>query len=144
MARLAKPLDNKGGLARFSSGINEVPWDAGIVFVDLAARVFAAESSYSSLMREGKIQYRNGREMTDVWLSYRIGPYWLLFDSVEQYKAVAERRRVERAADQPLNARSILYGAVAEFIANECRAARKSKKENPVVEGQPLYGMLTD
>ena len=55
MTRFAKPVDNERHLVEFLDGINKEPWDAGIVFVDLAARVFAAESSYSILMPEGEV-----------------------------------------------------------------------------------------
>jgi hypothetical protein len=134
MARFAKPADNERHLAQFSDGINEEPWDAGIVFADLAARVFAAESSYSLLMPEGEVQFHNGRELTEVWLPYRINRDWLFLDSVDQYKAVADQRRAERAVIQPLDPRPVLYDGIAEFVANECRAARESNKEYPVAE----------
>ena len=134
MARFAKPADNERHLANFLDNVNEEPWDAGIVFVDLAARVFAAESSYSILMPEGEVQFHNGRELTEVWLPYRISRDWLFLDSVGQYKAVADQRRAERAAIQPLDPRPFLYGGIAEFVANECHAARESNKEYPVAE----------
>jgi hypothetical protein len=134
MARFAKPADNERHLAGFFDGVNEEPWDAGIVFVDLAARVFAAESSYSILMPEGEVQFHNGRELTDVWLPYRVTPDWLFLDSVDEYKAAADQRRARRAAVPALDPRPVLYGAIAEFIANECRAAGKSHKGCPVAE----------
>jgi hypothetical protein len=134
MARFAKSADNEQHLAGFSSGINEEPWDAGIVFVDLAARVFAGESSYSILIPEGEVQFHNGRELTEVWLPYRVPRDWLFLNSVDEYQAVADQRRAGRAAVQPLDSRPVLYGAVAEFIANECFAARESNKKYPVIE----------
>jgi hypothetical protein len=134
MARFARPAPNARHLAGFVDGVSNEPWDAGIVFVDLAARVFAAESSYSILMPEGEAQYHNGRELTDVWLPYKVPGDWLLFESVAEYRAVAGQRRAERAAVPPLDSRQVLYGAVAEYIATECRAARESNKEDPVAE----------
>jgi len=134
MARFAKPAGNERHLAGFVDGVNEEPWGAGIVFVDLAARVFAAESSYSILMPEGEIQFHNGRELTEVWLPYRVSRDWLFLDSVDEYKAVADQRRAQRLAIQPYDPRPVLYGRVAEFIANECRAARGSNKGDPVAE----------
>lgn len=132
MARFARPADNKGHLAEFLNGINEEPWDAGIVLVDLAAQVFAAESSYSILMPEGEVQFHDGRKLTEVWLPYGVGRDWLFVDSVDEYKAVAGQRRAERAAVPPLDARSVLYGSISEFIANECCAARESNDKDPV------------
>jgi hypothetical protein len=134
MVRFAKPADNKRHLAGFFDGVNEEPWDAGIVFVNLAARVFAAESSYSILMPEGEVQFHNGRELTEVWLPYRVPPDWLFFDSMDEYNALADQRRARRAAVPPIDARPVLYGTIADFVANECRAARESNKEYPVAE----------
>lgn len=134
MARFAKPSNNERHLTLFFNGVNEEPWDAGIVFVDLAARVFSAESSYSILMTEGEVQYHNSRHLTEVWLPYRVTRDWFFLDSVDQFKAAADQRRAERAAVQPLDSRLVLYGAVTEFVANECRAARESNREDPVAE----------
>ncbi len=132
MTRFAKPAGDSRFLAQFADGVNPEPWDAGIIFVDLAARVFSAESSYSILMPEGEVQYHNGRELTELWLPYRVPQDWLFLNSVDEYRVVAGRRRAERAAVPPLDSRQVLYGAIAEFIANECRTARESNKENPV------------
>ena len=85
-------------------------------------------------MPEGEVQYHNGRELTEVWLPYRVPHDWLFLDSVDEYRAVADQRRAERAAVPPLDSRPVLYGAIAEFVANECRAARESNKEYPVAE----------
>jgi hypothetical protein len=134
MARFARPSGNERHLAGFFEGVNEEPWDAGIVFVDLAARVFAAESSYTVLMPEGEVQFHNGRELTEEWLPYHVSRDWLFIDSVDQYNAVAGQRRAKRAAVQPLDPRPVLYGAIEEFVANECRAALESNKEDPVAQ----------
>jgi len=134
MSRFARKADNERHLDGFLDGVDEEPWDAGIIFVDLAARVFAAESSYSILMPEGEVQYHNGHELTEVWLPYRVPHDWLFLDSVAEFRSVADARRAERSVIPPLDSRSVLYGAVAEFIANECLAARESKKEDPAVE----------
>jgi hypothetical protein len=131
MARFAKPIDDERHLAGLIDGTNDEPWDAGIVFVDLAARIFAAESTYSFLMPEGEVQYHNGREQTEVWLPYRVPGDWLFLDSVEAYKAVADQRRAERAAVQPFDPRPVLYGAVVAFVVNECCAAREAGKKDP-------------
>ncbi len=134
MTRFARSVDNEMHLTGFFDGVDNEPWDAGIVLVDLAARVFAAESSYSILLPEGEVQYHNGWELTEVMLPYRIPGDWLLLDSVAEYRAVAAQQRAKRAAEPPLDSRPVLYGALAKFVANECRAARESNKEDPVAE----------
>jgi hypothetical protein len=72
--------------------------------------------------------------MTEVWLQYRVPGDWIFLDSVDTYRAIAKRRRAERAAVPPLDARPVLYGAIAEFVVRECRAARESSREDPVAE----------
>jgi hypothetical protein len=134
MTRFAGPADNERHFAGFIPGINDEPWDAGIIFVDLPARIFAAESSYSILIPEGEAQYHNGRELTEVWLPYKVPDDWLLLDSVAEYRVVADQRRAKPTAAPPLDARPVLYGAIAKYVATECRAARESNKEDPVAE----------
>lgn len=48
LARFIKPVDGIKPFALFDDGINEKPWDAGIAFVDLAARIAATETTYSN------------------------------------------------------------------------------------------------
>jgi hypothetical protein len=57
--------------AGFDAGTNNEPWDAGIIFIDPAARIVAAESSRCMPSAEGQVQYHNGMQATGVWLPYR-------------------------------------------------------------------------
>jgi hypothetical protein len=134
MARFIKPVSDCRPFAAFDAGTNDEPWDAGIIFIDLAARIVAAESSYSMPSAEGRVRYHDGVQATDVWLPYRAPDDWLFANSVAQYEVVCERRRAERSAAQPLDARPILYGAVVEFIVKQCLVARDSNAEDPIAE----------
>jgi hypothetical protein len=134
MARFIKPLNDGRPFAAFDAGTRAEPWDAGIIFIDLAAHIVAAKSSCCMPEVEGRVQYHDGMKATDVWLPYRVPDDWLFLDSVAQYEAVRECRRAERSAAQPLDARPILYGDVAEFIVRECLAARDSGDEDPIAE----------
>jgi len=134
VARFIKPVNDFRPFAAFDAGTNDEPSDAGIVFIDLAARVVAVESSYSMASAAGRVQYHDGVQANDVWLPYRAPDDWLFVTSVAQYKGVCDRRRAERAAAQPLDFRIILYGAVVEFIVRQCLAARDSNAEDPVAE----------
>ncbi len=134
VARFIKPVNDSRPFAAFDVGTNDEPWDAGIIFIDLAARVVAAESSYFVPSAEGRVQYHDGMQATDVWLPYRAPDDWLFVNSVDQYEGVCDRRRAERTATQPLDARTILYGAVVEFIVRRCLAARDSNAEDPIAE----------
>ena len=134
MTRFIKPVDDCPPFAAFDAGTNDEPWDAGIIFIDLAARIVATESSYSMPSAEGRVRYHDGVQTTDVWLPYRAPDDWLFANSVAQYVVVCGRRRAERSAAQPLDARPILYGAVVEFIVKQCLAARDSNAEDPIAE----------
>jgi hypothetical protein len=135
MARFIKPDDECRPFAAFDAGTNDEPWDAGIIFIDLEARIVAAESSYSMPSAEGRVRYHDCVQATGVWLQYRVPDDWLFVNSMVEYEAVRERRRAERSADQPLDARPILYGAVVvEFIVKQCLGARDSNVEDPIAE----------
>jgi hypothetical protein len=116
--RFIKPTGNSRPTSAFGDGINDEPRDAGIIFVDLAARVVATESSYSMPSAEGLARYHDGVQATDLWLPYRLSDDWMFVASVAEYEDVCNRRRMERAASQSLDARAILYGAIAEFIVS--------------------------
>ena len=63
---------------RSSSEIDSEPWDAGLVVIDLAARIVAIESSYSYPQPEGEVHYHDGEKSTDISVPYRLPADWLL------------------------------------------------------------------
>ncbi len=134
MERFMKPAGDCRPFERFNAGTDREPWDAGIVFIDLAARLVAADSSCCMPSAEGDIEYHDGVRATDVRLPYQVPDDWLFSESIEEYEAVRDRRRAERAEVPPLDARPILYGAVVEFIARQCLAARDANAEDPISE----------
>jgi hypothetical protein len=126
-ARFVRPSGASKPLARFAAHENFEPYDAGIVVIDLAARIIACDSTYFSPVRKGAVFYHDGSCKTDVSLRFRLPDDWLFAHSIPEYEGVARRRRAERAAIEPLDARKILYGAeLCEFLAAEIFAA-----ENP-------------
>ncbi len=112
MARYAKPSSSQSRFAFFQTGkvIDEVPWDAGIVVIDLAARIVAIESTYSQPGREGEVQFHDGTQSTDISVLYRVPDDWLFTHSLDEYRAKCAQRRRDRATTPPLDARAILYG----------------------------------
>lgn len=138
VARFIKPADEYGVFDFFEEGICDEPWDAGIVIVDLAARLAASESTYSHLQKQGAERYHNGSYATDVWAYYQVPNDWLFIDSIDGWQALAKRRRAERASTPPLDARKVIYGKVTEFIVKECLAAAAVGPTLSVVEGPAL------
>jgi len=132
LERFIKPLDDHKPLSLFHAGANEQAWDAGIVIVDLAARIVAAESSYSMLQASGEVPYHDGLQATEVGLPYRLPDDWLFVSSVDEYNARRDEYR-RRREGLPLDARPVLYGAaLTEFIVKACLAAREAKAEDPI------------
>lgn len=135
--RYIKRLDDRGPFDIFNAGENFEPWDAGLVIVDLAARMVATQSTYSAPQAQGEVQYHDGTQTTDIRLPYRVPDDWLFIwergpwerrlpacDLVTQYLVHRDNRRAQGAEPPPLDAREILYGrAMIEFMVLECAAA---------------------
>jgi hypothetical protein len=129
LSRYIKPLDDRSPFASFHSSVNSSaqqsidtkPWDAGIVVIDLAARIVACESTYSMPGPSGEVRYHDGTKSTDISVFYRLPDDWLFVNSVEAYQWSRERRARERLADTPLDVREVLYGIpLLDFIVTEC------------------------
>ena len=128
LARFIKPDPTIGPFASFHkcSDIDEEPWDAGIMIVDLAARIVACESTYSQPRRQGEVNYHNGVCATDIQVLYCLPDDWIFLNTIAEYQGLRDRRH-ERLANPPLNPRAILYGApLLEFISRECMALNYS------------------
>jgi hypothetical protein len=50
--------------------IDDKRWDAGILVIDLPARIVASESTYSQPTRKGRVAYHDGTQSTDFPLHY--------------------------------------------------------------------------
>lgn len=104
------------------SDIDAKPWDAGVVIIDLAARVVAAESSYSQPEPHGEVLYHDGAQSTELAVMYRVSDEWEFMNSLAEYESCRLVRTRERSARTPLDARSVLYGrALLEFIVTSVR-----------------------
>ena len=121
LARYQKPSGDISPFGWFRKGpIDKEPWDAGIVIIDLAARIVASESTYSRPGPEGEVNYHDGVCATDISIFYRLPDDWLFLGSVDQYEILRESRCLERLSTPPLDARAILYGRpLLEFIVRE-------------------------
>ena len=122
LARYIRPHGEHSQLASFRcySEIDSEPWDAGLVIIDLAARIVAVESTYSLPQAEGEVSYHDGTKATDVSIPYRLPADWLFVNSAESYLWSCEkraRRRQPGGENAAFDARAVLYGpALLEFI----------------------------
>jgi hypothetical protein len=111
------------------------PFDAGIMVIDLAARVVAVESTYSLPLAEGEIHYHDGEQLTDFKIPYRVADDWLFVFSIEAYKGLNLNRRENREKRVPLDERAILYGLeMLRFLAEKILAAQNPDDENLFTE----------
>lgn len=131
VSRFRDEGDGAGYFAHFHSGLDEEPWDAGIACVDLVARVVACESTYSSPCREGRVQCHDGTDYTEIWVEYCLPDDWKLTRDVLGWQALADGRRAERAATRSLDAREVLYGKLAAFVAETCFSAAGTDTADP-------------
>jgi hypothetical protein len=132
IGRFIRLVDDYEPFGFFDPGELMEPWDAGIVVIDLNARVVAVESTYSLPAAAGEVAFHDGSSLTNVRISYQVSDDWLFVDTIDEYLAVRDRRKVERSASPPLDARPVLYDAVVEFIVKECLAARDSSERDPI------------
>jgi hypothetical protein len=113
--------DGRSFFSWFRRGTNDEPYDAGLVIVDLAARLIAYESTYSAPSHEGHVTYHDGHSATRHSLRFHLPKDWRITSQIEGWESLADKRRRERAADPPYDTRAILYGRpLLEFLATEC------------------------
>src|SRR6266508_5216984 len=139
LGRYIRPQEGMSEFASFhhASEIDSEPWDAGLVIIDLSARIVAAESSYSQPQPQGEVCYHDGTKLTDVSFPYRLPADWLFFSSVEAYRWTCDRHRLQRAEKLLVDARSVLYGpALLEFVVKSGIRWLERNSEHDVAEAQ--------
>ena len=94
LARYNRPLDELGPFAAFqsSSELDPSPWDAGLVVIDLAARIVLSDSTYSAPGPEGEVDYHDGTQATEFSILYLLPYDWLFVNSIEAYLWSRDRR----------------------------------------------------
>ncbi len=129
-ARFAKRDPKRRFFANLAPGQNAEPYDAGLVVIDLAARLVVVNSTYSSPGREGYVCYHNGECCTDKELRYHLADDWLFTSESTNWKTVAEERRRQWAAKPMRDVRLVFYGQpLLEFIGRDCFAAFGQRDE---------------
>src|SRR6267378_2291181 len=103
----------------FRAALDTEPWDAGIVVIDLAARIVACESTYSQPGPAGEVFYHDGHALTEIPILYRLPDDWLFVNSADAYQWSRERRVRERATSPACDFRPTLFGRpLLQFIVN--------------------------
>lgn len=135
--RYDRPILREGFLRHFRRGVNEEPCDAGVIIIDLPARLIATETASSIYQPEtaGYVLYcpdppPDWAAVADeeiTWVRYQLSADWSLRRKLVAWRAVADRRIAERAIWQGVDPRAVLFGPeLALFIARECLAAKSA------------------
>ena len=115
--------DSSESAADLRAALDAEPWDAGIVVIDLAARIVAIDSLYSQPGPEGEVFYHDGQALTDIPILYRVPDDWLFVNSIDAYRWARERHLRERVARPARDFRPILFGRpLLEFLVNAYRS----------------------
>ncbi len=118
------PPGGHSPIAWLLPGVDVEPYDAGACVIDLAARYVAYESTYSSFGREGVVDYIDHARGISLGLPYHLSEDWLVRSSLDSWEADADERSRRRQAAPRIDARAVLYVRLADFIIEECLAAR--------------------
>jgi hypothetical protein len=142
IARYDKPTSSQGFLKHLKNGENDSPWDAGVIIIDLAARLIVgatepalyepAGSGFALYCPDPAPDWSTVAEDEFIWIPYRLSDDWFLINSLEGWRSIAEQRRCARAANPPFDARPVLFGAVVEFITRQCAIARSAGMDAPI------------
>jgi len=129
-ARFARPGRHGRFFANLQPGLDDESYDAGLVVIDLVARLVVIDSTYSSPGKEGVALYHDGECCTRTGLRYHLADDWLFLWDGNSWQHIAKERRREQAARPPLDARAVFYGRpLLEFIARETFAAFARRDE---------------
>ncbi len=136
--------DERSFFSSFSSGTSDEPYDAGLMIIDLEARLVVCQSTYSYPGRTGSVSYHNGRYATDTCIRYHLPDDWEFTSIVESYHFLAERRRLQRREQPALDARGILYGKpMLSFIGSACwKAFREAPKSSSASEWEGSFELF--
>ena len=118
------PEDADDPWVEWSDGDADEPADGGICLVDLPARLIVYQSVSEEFLRSGQVTFDEGDEESARWIPYYIAEDWLVTGQLEGWRALAAERRQQRRDRPPYDTREVLYGKVAEFLVDECLAAR--------------------
>lgn len=130
VGRFAKHNPESRYFSNLRPGICDEPYDAGLVVIDLVARLVVADSTYSSPSRTGTVTYHNGRCATDTSLQFHLADDWKFSSDGLCWEGLADSLRRKQAAKPVRDNRQVFYGRpLLEFIGRECFAAFARREE---------------
>lgn len=111
-------------------GIQDEPYDAGLVVIDLIARYVMVSSTYSSPSKSGHLNYHDGNSLTDIRIPYHLADDWEFDYKAVEWRGKADCRRRDRAAKPLRDVRAVFYGKpLLEFFARRLFEAFPKREE---------------
>ncbi len=102
-------------------GINDESHDAGLVVIDLAARLVAVDSTWSSPGKTGTVFYHDGSQGTNLGICFELDDSWQFSGDALNWRGLAESLRREQAGQADLDIRAVVYGRpLLGFLAVGC------------------------
>lgn len=138
LTRFVKPTETWTPLGSFRRSENLEPYDAGILAIDLAARVIGIDSTYSSATMEGRVKV--DAEFSDfaevdgcVYIPYRLPQDWRIIHGIPGFEGAVSVSRRERADVKQVDLRHVLYGEpLIDFVIEHLSLS-------PDLETEDLY-----
>lgn len=123
VSRFADPESSRPFFASLSASLNDEPHDAGLIVIDLIARLVLTDSTASSAGPTGYLCYDDEQDK-EIPLRYHLADDWLFTHDRSSWRQQADERRRVLAAKPTLNVRAVFYGRpLLEHIARETYAA---------------------
>ncbi len=108
----------------FRKSENFEPYDAGLLVIDLVAKVIMADTTYSYYSTEGDVCIKTDSG-EDFMLPYKLSDDWKYVRSMPEFEGILYHRREFFRNNPPFDVREILFGKplcefiVAEYLANK-------------------------
>jgi hypothetical protein len=132
--RFIKRESNWSFFRSFRKSENFEPYDAGLLVIDLVAKVIMADTTYSYYSTEGNVRIKTV-EGEDFNLPYKLSDDWKYVRSMPEYEGISQNRCAFFAANPPFDARPVLFGKpLFEFVLAESKTHQNNRDENLFTE----------
>jgi hypothetical protein len=122
--RFLPPYDTTVRWSDWKSGLCLKSSSHPLLIIDLTARLILWPKQLGTFPRRDRVTPFDPNDPETIWFSYLVPQEWLVTDCLQDWRQLSETRRAERAANPPLDTRSVLFGNLAEFLVDEVFAAR--------------------
>jgi len=128
--RFDDPAAHHKFFACLAPGLNDEPYDAGLIVIDLIARLVVVDSTASTPTATAWLCYDDDKTGKEVGIRYHLADDWLFTSDRDNWQSLAEQRR-QKLSEQPvINARAVFYGRpLLEHIAREVFARYPRQEE---------------